>query len=101
VFSSLAYLSSGLVVVTLVRNRRLVLDHLGKIQREQALRREAEEQLRVLVESSPAAVLTLNHDGVVLAANLAANTLFAIPSGHTLQGRVIASYLPLLSDASN
>ena len=98
-FSSLAYFVSGLFVVVLDRNRELVVEHLAKVEREQALRHEAEEQLRVLVESSPAAVLTLDHQGVVLAANHAASALFGIPDGQTLQGRVIASYLPLLSDA--
>ena len=98
-FSSLAYFVSGLFVVVLDRNRELVVEHLAKVEREQALRHEAEEQLRVLVESSPAAVLTLDHRGVVLAANHAARALFGIPDGQTLQGRVIASYLPLLSDA--
>jgi len=98
-FSSLAYFVSGLFVVALDRNRELVVEHLAKVEKEQALRHEAEEQLRVLVESSPAAVLTLDHQGVVLAANHAASALFGIPDGQTLQGRVIASYLPLLSDA--
>jgi signal transduction histidine kinase len=99
VFSSLAYFTSGLFIAVLVRNRRLVVEHLGRVQEEQALRREAEEQLRVLVESSPAAVLTLDSRGVVLAANRAANALLAISETQPLQGRVIASYLPLLSDA--
>jgi PAS domain-containing protein len=98
-FASLAYFTSGLFVTALVRNRELVVDNLSRVEREQALRRDAEEQVRALVESSPAAILTLNHRGVVLAANRAADALFAIPEGQTLLGRVIASYLPLLSDA--
>ncbi|HLH44497.1 MAG TPA: ATP-binding protein [Bryobacteraceae bacterium] len=99
VFSSLAYFVSGLFVLVLVRNRDLVIENLARVQKEQALRHEAEEQLRALVESSPAAVLTLDQHGVVLAANKAADALFGIPEGQELQGRVIASYLPLLSDA--
>jgi PAS domain S-box-containing protein len=98
-FASLSYFTSGLFVTALVRNRELVLENLRRVQREQALRREAEEQLRALVESSPAAILTLDHRGVVLAANRAAESLFAIPEEQALPGRVIASYLPLLSDA--
>jgi signal transduction histidine kinase len=98
-FASLAYFGSGLFVTALVRNRELVAEHLARLQREQTLRREAEEQLSVLVESSPAAILTLDDRGVVLAANRAANSLFAIPDGKTLQGRPIDSYLPVLSDA--
>jgi two-component system sensor kinase FixL len=98
-FASLAYSASGLFAAALVRNRELVLEHLTKIQREQELRREAEQQLSLLVESSPAAILTLDQNGIVLAANRAANSLFMIPEALTLAGRPIARYLPLLSDA--
>jgi two-component system, LuxR family, sensor kinase FixL len=98
-FASVSYFASGLFVTALVRNRELVVEHLTKIQREQELRRVAEEQLRVLVESSPAAILTLDQDGVILAANRAANSLFLIPDAQTIEGRPIAPYLPVLSDA--
>jgi two-component system, LuxR family, sensor kinase FixL len=98
-FAFLAYFTSGLFVTALVRNRELVVENLSRIQREQTLRREAEDQLRALVESSPAAILTLDHRGIVLRANRAADSLFAIPDNEALPGRVIASYLPLLSDA--
>ena len=67
-FASLSYFASGLFVTALVRNRELVVEHLAKIQREQELRREAEQQLSVLVESSPAAILTLDRGGIILAA---------------------------------
>jgi len=98
-FASLSYFASGLFVTALVRNRELVVEHLAKIEREQELRREAEQQLSVLVESSPAAILTLDQDGLILAANRAAKSLFMIPEAETLQGRSIAPYLPLLADA--
>ena len=99
VFASLAYFTSGLFVIAILRNRNLVADHLKKIQKEQALRSEAEEQLRVLVESSPAAILTVDSAGIVLAANNAADRLFAISEGRNLQGCEIGDYLPILSDA--
>jgi two-component system sensor kinase FixL len=99
VFAFLAYFASGMFVTALVRNRELVVDHLKRVEREQQLRREVEEQLKLLVDSSPAAILTLDKRGTVLVANNAANDLFTIPEGQTLQGRTIASYLPLLSDA--
>src|SRR5215471_14336102 len=38
VFSSLAYLSSGLFVTALTHNRALAVEHLRKVQREQGLR---------------------------------------------------------------
>jgi signal transduction histidine kinase len=99
VFAFLGYYASALFVAALVRNRELEVQHLSKIEREQQLRREAEEQLKILVESSPAAVLTVDGAGAVLAANGAASALFAIPEGQSLQGRSIGDYLPLLADA--
>ena len=72
---------------------------MSKIQREQQLRREAEDQLKVLVENSPAAILTLDGAGCFLAANSAANSLFAFPDGQSLHGHSIGDYLPLLADA--
>lgn len=98
-FASVSYFTCGLFVAALVSNRKLVKEHLAKIQREQALRKEAEDQLRLLVASSPAAILTLDHHGNVLAANRAADALFAIPEGQYMQGRSIEKYLPVLSDA--
>ncbi len=99
-FASRAYFTSGLFVTALVRNRELVVENLSRVQREQTLGGEAEEQLRAVVERSRAAILTLDHRGVVLALPIAAaESLFAIPEEHALPGRVIASYLPLLSDA--
>lgn len=98
-FALVAYFSSSLFVIALVKNRGLVVDNLAKVQREQVLRHKVEEQLRTLVESSPAAILTLNEAGTVLAANHAAHRLLAIPETQVLVGRDIGPYLPILSDA--
>ncbi len=98
-FATLAYVASGLLVAALIRNREMTIDHLANIRHEQELRREAEEQLRILVESSPAAVLTVDASGTVLAANGATNSLFMIPEGETMKGRAIGEYLPVLLDA--
>ena len=73
-FAAVSYFTCGLFVAALVSNHRLVKEHLDRIQREQELRKEAEDQLRLLVASSPAAILTLDHHGIVLAANKAADT---------------------------
>ena len=98
-FAVLAYFCSALFVAALVRNRRLVIEHLGKVEREQVLRQEAEEQLSILVESSPAAIMTLDKWGIVLGANNAAHSLFQLAEGQGLIGRPIDPYLPMLSDA--
>ncbi len=92
------YVLSGLFVVEVMRNRRMALEHLAQITQEQRLRNEAQERLKTLVESSPAAILTLNRKGMVLAANHAANVLFGL-RGQALEGRAIKPYLPMLSEA--
>ncbi len=98
-FASVSYSASGLFVIALVRNRRLVSEHLSRMQAEQALRREAEEQLRLLVASSPASILTVDERGTVIAANGAASSLFVIPESASLVGRGIFDYVPVLADA--
>lgn len=99
VFSSISYSASGLFVIALVRNRLLVSQHLTRIQEEQKLRREAEDQLRLLVASSPATILTLDGRAIVLAANDAAHSMFALPETESLIGKSIAGYVPVLADA--
>src|SRR5262249_17722012 len=99
VFAASAYAISGLFVTELGRNHDLEIRHPSSIEKEKDLRREAEEQLRILAESSPAAILTIGHDGTILAANHAANRLFEIPKGETVQNRPIGDYLPVLADA--
>lgn len=99
VFAFLAYTGLGLFVTALIRNRELAVKHLADVRREQSLRRGAEEQLKLLAESSPAAILTVNGAGIVLAANKAADSLFSIPESQTVRGRRIGDYLPVLSDA--
>lgn len=98
-FAFLAYTGLGLFVTALIRNRELAVHHLAEVRREQSLRREAEEQLKVLAESSPAAIITINGAGIVLAANKAADALFSLSGENALRGRRIGDYLPVLSDA--
>jgi two-component system, LuxR family, sensor kinase FixL len=99
IFATLAYASSGLLIAALIRNRELTIAHLARLRQERELRRGAEEQLRILVDSSPAAILTVDETGTVLAANRATNGLFVIPESQTMKGRAIGSYLPVLADA--
>jgi two-component system sensor kinase FixL len=63
--------------------------------KEVAARRAAEEQLEFLIESSPAAILTMTASGEILLANPAAHRLFGVPEG-TLPGKRIARYVPAL-----
>ncbi|MFL6465888.1 MAG: PAS domain S-box protein [Bryobacteraceae bacterium] len=96
--ATLAYCGIGLFVVELRRNRQMYIVHLTQIEKQQALRREAEEQLRVLAESSPAAIMTIDENGNVLAANRATLEMLGL-EGSGLIGRSIASYIPVFADA--
>jgi two-component system sensor kinase FixL len=94
-----AFLGAGLYVRAVSINRRAALEHLHEIERQRDARREAEEQLKVLIESSPAAIVTTDAHGSVLMANEAAHRLLSVPQGE-LQGRVIYRYLPSLTNVS-
>jgi len=94
-----AFLASGLFVSEMARNRRLALAHGRQLARQVELREEARERLRVLVESSPAAILTVDSRGGIDLANDAAVRLLALdrdPPG----ARRIESYLPALASVA-
>ena len=90
-----AFLGMGLFVYELVRSRQAAVQHMQQSEIEVQARREAEEQLKVLVESSPAAIFTADSNGRVLLANDAAHRMLALAPG-TLAGRSIRDYLPAL-----
>ena len=97
--ATIAYSGCGLFVVELRRNRQMYISHLAQIEKQQSLRREAEEQLRVLVESSPAAIMTLDEFGLVLAANRAAIEMLGLRSHSALIGQSISRHIPMFDDA--
>jgi len=83
-FATLALAGCGLFVAELVRNRRLML--------------RGEARLRALVETSPAAIVTVDERGFIELANRAAGDLMA-PRDGVLVGAPIAAYLPELHHA--
>jgi len=98
VFSSAGFIATGLFISELLRNRRIVLKHIEELKDQVKLRQDAEEQLRMLVESSPAAIITIDLNGMILLANEGAQQLLA-PGGQPLRGQAISSYLPSLQTA--
>ncbi|MBS1820626.1 MAG: PAS domain S-box protein [Acidobacteria bacterium] len=94
-----AFFCIGLFVCEINRNRQIGIQHLHEIEKQRDARREAEEQLRVLIESSPAAIVTVDSKGCVLMANEAAHRMLML-SSDTLTGRPIYKYFPLLADLS-
>ncbi len=91
-----AFFGAGIYVFEVARNRRLADRHLAELEKQSELRREAEEQLRVLIESSPASIFTLDMDRKVLLANEAAHRLVGVDHGK-LEGQSVARYLPALA----
>jgi two-component system, LuxR family, sensor kinase FixL len=90
-----AFLGMGLFVYEVVRSRQAAFRHLKQIESESEARRAAEEQLKVLVDSSPVAIFTADASGSVLQANDAAHRLFGLAPG-ALPGKFIRQYLPSL-----
>jgi len=99
VFAASAYLVAGLFVAALVRNHQYTIAHLEQMRVEQNRRRDVEEQLRTLVESSPAAIFTLNNDGTVLSANTATDRLLLMPEECSFVGQRVFEYFPFFADA--
>lgn len=89
------FAGTGLFVSEVVRKRRMIATHLEALEAQALLRQDAEEQLRALVESSPAAIVTVDAEGLIRIANEAAHRLFE-PAQAPLGGRPIAAYLPSL-----
>jgi two-component system, LuxR family, sensor kinase FixL len=83
-FEALALCGCGLLISEVLRNHRLSL--------------EAQERMRVLVETSPAAIVTIDERGFIELANRAARELMA-PKGGTLIQQPIAAFLPELHHA--
>ncbi len=91
VFAALA--GTGFFSYEVTRSRRQETENLHKVEKEVVARREAEEQLEFLIESSPAAILTMSADYLILRANSAAHRLLSVPAG-TLATRSIRRYIP-------
>lgn len=83
-FEILALAGCGLFVCELIRNRRLTL--------------QVEARLKALVETSPAAIVTVDQRGFIELANQAAIEMLS-PREGTLLGAPIAAFLPELHHA--
>lgn len=96
--ATIAYAGAGLLVVEVSSNRRRLVEHYARLNLEQQLRRKAEEQLRILVQSSPAAILTLDAEAKVVAANRAAHEMLGFESG-SMNGVSIEPHFPVFKRA--
>lgn len=90
-----AFAGAGFLMYEVARRRKLAARHLVELQTEIKARKAAEEQLEVLVGSSPAAILTVDGAGGILTANDAAHRLLGVTPG-SLRGLPIHTFLPAL-----
>lgn len=96
--ASAGFVGTGLFVSEIIRNRQATLNHLKEVETQIGLRKEVEEQMQVLVESSPVAIVTIDSKGVILLANEASQSLLAT-NGTPLVGQSIGEFLPSLQAA--
>lgn len=82
-FETMALAGGGLFLSELIRNRQLNM--------------EMQERLRALVETSPAAIVTVNGRGIIELANQAAAELLA-PEDVSVKGQSIGAFLPELEN---
>ncbi|MGD0910622.1 MAG: ATP-binding protein [Terracidiphilus sp.] len=92
-----AFAGAGLFIREVNISRQAAQKNLREIERERDARRDAEEQLKILVESSPVAIFTADANGAVLMANEAAHRMLGVENGE-LTGKLIQRYLPALSN---
>jgi signal transduction histidine kinase len=95
--ATIAYTGCGLLIYQIADSRRVVLKHYSRLRYEQNMRRRAQEQLRLLAERSPAAILTVDSEGRILASNHAAENMFQPVTA--LTGQMIGRYMPVFQDA--
>jgi len=94
-----AYSGGGLIVELLSLNRRIAERHALQLETQQRLRQEAEQHLKLLAESSPAAIFTTDERGRLLNFNHSALDLFGIEPGSGAEELLVGDHLPVLRDA--
>ena len=87
---------TGFFVAELNQRRRLLSEHLAEREQHIHLREDAERQLRILIETSPLAILTLDEVGNVLLFNESAREILGF-GDESLRGQAVERYLPILS----
>ncbi len=93
---AVGYIGTGFFISELVSKRRLVTQHVEDLENQVRFRRDAEEQLEALIESSPAAIVTVDAEGRIERSNQAAQQLLAPDAAESLRRQSISHFLPAL-----
>jgi two-component system sensor kinase FixL len=96
IYGLVAFGGAGLFVSELAERRRRRLEQKRKLEEQATLRQDAEQQLRVLIETSPAAILTIDTRGQIMLANQAAHKMLGFGED-PLSGEPVGQYLPPLA----
>jgi len=86
---------AGYFVSQLNRKRKIILLHLRELEEQIRLRLVAEQKLRILIETSPLAILTLDASGHVMLSNKSAQNLLGFDN-EPMHGIDVRSLLPIL-----
>jgi len=92
----LAFGGAGLFVTEIAERRRRRVEQKRKLEEQATLRQDAEQQLRVLIETSPAAILTIDTHGRIMLTNQAAQKLLGFVQD-PLSGEAVGQYFPPLA----
>ncbi len=89
------FVATGFFVIELNRRRRLLLEHLNEREEQMRLLHEAQQQVQILIETSPLAILILDHEGRVVLENESAARLLGFEN-RKLEGERVEPFLPIL-----
>jgi two-component system sensor kinase FixL len=87
---------AGLFGTEVAERRRRRLEQKHKLDEQATLRQDAEQQLRVLIETSPAAILTMDTKGRIMRTNQAAQEMLGFGQD-PLSGELVGQYFPPLA----
>jgi len=87
---------AALFAAQLGMNRRRLESQFREIETSDRLRQEAQEEFRVLIETSAAAIVTVDADGRILESNRSAERVLGV-GPESLRNEPIETYLPFLS----
>jgi len=96
IVGGMGFALAGYFVAELNHKRRLIALNAEERERQVQLRLEAQQQLRVLIETSPLAILILDNQGTISLANGSAQHLLGL-SAERIHGTGIQAHLPILN----
>lgn len=95
-----AFTGASLFAGELVQKRRIAQSLALKTQQEARLRSDAEQEIRALIEGTPAAVVTVDPNANIAIANAAAKRLLGFRTSSP-EGEPIGKFLPILAKLLN